>query len=89
MTKFDYAKEAINLGVERYLTKPIPRAKIIAAVEEAIGKVDAKLKSEKQSLKDSGKTGDGYSGCGEQLCRKSAFSAGNAGGRLLPAASGH
>lgn len=30
--KFDYAKEAIDLGVERYLTKPISKAKIIAAV---------------------------------------------------------
>ena len=48
-----------------------------------------KAKSEKQSLKDSGKTGDSHSGCGEQFCRKSAFSAGNAGGRLLSAASGH
>lgn len=81
--KFDYAKEAIDLGVERYLTKPISRAKIIAAVEEAIGKVDAKRN------KDSGKTGDSHSGCGEQFRRKSAFSAGNAGGRLLSAASGH
>ena len=40
--KFDYAKEAIDLGVERYLTKPISKAKIIAAVEEATAKVDAK-----------------------------------------------
>ena len=29
--KFDYAKEAIDLGVERYLTKPISKAKIISA----------------------------------------------------------
>lgn len=27
--KFDYAKEAIDLGVERYLTKPISKAKIL------------------------------------------------------------
>ena len=27
--KFDYAKEAINLGVEQYLTKPISKSKII------------------------------------------------------------
>ena len=40
--KFDYAKEAIDLGVERYLTKPISKAKIIAAVEEATAKVDTK-----------------------------------------------
>lgn len=49
--KFDYAKEAIDLGVERYLTKPIPRAKIIAAVEEAIGKVDAKRNQRSNLLK--------------------------------------
>ena len=40
--KFDYAKEAIDLGVERYLTKPISKAKIIVAVEEATAKVDTK-----------------------------------------------
>ena len=49
--KFDYAKEAIDLGVERYLTKPISRAKIIAAVEEAIGKVDAKRNQRSNLLK--------------------------------------
>mgnify|MGYP000635842619 CR=1 FL=1 len=27
--KFDYAKEAIDLGVEKYLTKPISKSKII------------------------------------------------------------
>ena len=51
--KFDYAKEAIDLGVERYLTKPISKAKIIAAVEEP------------------------------------SFPTGDAGGRLLPTASGY
>ena len=49
--KFDYAKEAIDLGVERYLTKPISRAKIIAAVEEAIGKVDSKRNQRSNLLK--------------------------------------
>ena len=40
MTNFDYAKEAINLGVEQYLTKPISKSKIISVVEEATAKVD-------------------------------------------------
>jgi len=38
--KFDYAKEAIDLGVEKYLTKPISRKTILSTVEEAIKKVD-------------------------------------------------
>jgi len=38
--KFDYAKEAIDLGVEKYLTKPITRKTILSVVEEAMQKVD-------------------------------------------------
>lgn len=38
--KFDYAKDAISLGVERYLMKPVSKKTVIAVVEEAIGKVD-------------------------------------------------
>ncbi|MCC8049080.1 MAG: response regulator [Clostridiales bacterium] len=38
--KFDYAKEAIDLGVEKYLTKPISRKTVLATVEEAMQKVD-------------------------------------------------
>ena len=49
--KFDYAKEAIDLGVERYLTKPISKAKIISAVEEAIEKVDKKRNQRSNLLK--------------------------------------
>ena len=49
--KFDYAKEAIDLGVERYLTKPISKAKIISAVEEAIEKVDIKRNQRSNLLK--------------------------------------
>lgn len=49
--KFDYAKEAIDLGVEQYITKPISRAKIISTVEEAVKKVDAKRKQRSNLLK--------------------------------------
>lgn len=49
--KFDYAKEAIDLGVERYITKPVSRTKIITAVEEAIKKVDAKRSQRSNLLK--------------------------------------
>ncbi len=38
--KFDYAKEAISLGVEGYLMKPISRQMVIDTVREASGKVD-------------------------------------------------
>lgn len=51
--KFDYAKEAIDLGVERYLTKPISKAKIISAVEEAIEKVDKKRNQRSHMKKES------------------------------------
>ena len=47
--KFDYAKEAIDLGVERYLTKPVTKSKIITVVEEAIEKVD-KVRDQRSNL---------------------------------------
>ena len=47
--KFDYAKEAINLGVEQYLTKPISKSKIISVVEEATAKVD-KVRDQRSNL---------------------------------------
>ena len=47
--KFDYAKEAIDLGVEKYLTKPISKAKVISVVEEAIAKVD-KARNQRSDL---------------------------------------
>lgn len=38
--KFDYAKEALNLGVEKYLTKPVTKSTVISVVQEAMEKVD-------------------------------------------------
>lgn len=38
--KFDYAKEAIKLGVMEYITKPMEKSKIIAALQKAMGKID-------------------------------------------------
>ena len=49
--KFDYAKEAIDLGVERYLTKPISKATIISTVQDAIEKVDSKRNQRSNMLK--------------------------------------
>ncbi len=49
--KFDYAKEAIELGVERYLTKPISKKTVIGVVEEALKKVDAKRRERSDLLR--------------------------------------
>ncbi len=49
--KFDYAKEAIALGVERYLMKPINKNTIISVVEEAAAKVDEKRRERSDQLK--------------------------------------
>lgn len=38
--KFDYAMEAIQIGVERYLTKPFTKDKVIEVTREAMDKVD-------------------------------------------------
>lgn len=38
--KFDYAKEAIKLGVLEYITKPMERTKIVSVLKNAMGMVD-------------------------------------------------
>ncbi len=38
--KFDYAKEAIKLGVLEYITKPMEKTRIIAALRKAMGQID-------------------------------------------------
>ncbi|MDD2959003.1 MAG: response regulator [Lachnospiraceae bacterium] len=49
--KFDYAKEAISLGVERYLMKPITKKVIISVVEDAAEKVDENRRRRSDQLK--------------------------------------
>lgn len=49
--KFDYAKEAIALGVERYLMKPITKNTVISVVKEAAAKVDEKRRVRSDQLK--------------------------------------
>ena len=44
--EFDYAKEAISLGVSKYLMKPVSRQTIIDTVTEAIAEVD-RLRSQR------------------------------------------
>ena len=48
--KFDYAQEAINLGAEKYLTKPVTRNTLISVVREAMEKVDENRKSRSRQL---------------------------------------
>lgn len=49
--KFDYAKEAIDLGVEKYLTKPISKKTVISVVEESMAKVDDKRRQRSNLLR--------------------------------------
>lgn len=86
--KFDYAKEAIDLGVERYLTKPISKAKIISAVEEAIEKVDKK-RNQRSNLLKIQENRKRSSLLWKQLVGSLFVPAGGTDSRLLPAASGY
>ena len=49
--KFDYAAEAIALGVERYLTKPVNRRTVLDVMEEAMEKVDQMRRKRSDQLK--------------------------------------
>lgn len=48
--KFDYAKEAINLGVLEYMNKPIDRVKIIEVVHRAMRQIDREREKRSQEL---------------------------------------
>jgi len=48
--KFDYAKEAINLGVLDYLNKPADKEKIISVVKRAMEMIDSERKKRSQDL---------------------------------------
>lgn len=48
---FDYAREAIDLGVERYLTKPVDRDDFIGAVSEAMAKIDRERERRSSNLR--------------------------------------
>ena len=49
--KFDYAKDAIALGVEKYLMKPIARRTVVETIREAMDKVDQIREKRSESLK--------------------------------------
>ncbi len=48
---FDYAKEAINLGVLDYLTKPVKRALVVSSLERAMKEIDEERKKRSDDLK--------------------------------------
>lgn len=48
--KFDYAKEAINLGVLEYLNKPMQREKIIEVVKRAMNLIEKEREKRTQEL---------------------------------------
>lgn len=49
--KFNYAKEAINLGVMEYLTKPVNKKKILEVCMKAMNQVDEARKKRSDDLK--------------------------------------
>ena len=49
--KFDYAKEAIDLGVERYVMKPVTRKTVVEVIDEASAKVEQMRRSRQDQLK--------------------------------------
>ncbi len=49
--KFDYAKEAINLGVLDYLTKPVKRTLVVSVLERAMREIDAERRKRSENLK--------------------------------------
>ena len=48
--KFDYAKEAIKLGVMEYITKPMEKTKIITAIRQAMGLIDKEREKRSNDL---------------------------------------
>ncbi len=48
--KFDYAKEAINLGVMEYLNKPFNQKDVVAVLQAAMDKVDDRLRRRREDL---------------------------------------
>ena len=48
--KFDYAKEAINLGVLDYLNKPVNQKKIVDVLQKAMKLIDARREKRSQEL---------------------------------------
>ncbi len=48
--KFDYAKEAIALGVMEYITKPMEKTKVIAVLKRAMAQIDGEREKRSNEL---------------------------------------
>ena len=48
--KFDYAREAINLGVKEYLNKPVQKNEIVRVLKEAMAQIDAEREKRSKEL---------------------------------------
>lgn len=48
--KFDYAKEAINLGVLEYLNKPIVQSTVVDVINQAVRELDVRRQKRKEDL---------------------------------------
>ena len=48
--KFDYAKEAINLGVLEYLNKPVEQGRIVEVLTRAMAQIDKERAKRRQDL---------------------------------------
>ena len=48
--KFDYAQEAINLGVLEYLHKPVNQKKIVEVIRKAMSMVDSRREKRSRDL---------------------------------------
>ena len=48
--KFDYAKEAINLGVLEYINKPFDKMRIVEVLQKAMAAVDSERKTRREEL---------------------------------------
>lgn len=50
--KFDYAMEAIKLGVLEYITKPMEKEKLVSVLKKAMGMVDRERENRSNDLKN-------------------------------------
>ncbi len=48
--KFDYAKEAIKLGVMEYITKPMEKMKVVSVLKEAMEQIDSEREKRSNEL---------------------------------------
>ena len=65
--KFSYAKEAINLGVLEYLTKPVNKRVVIDVCMKAMKKVDEDRQKRSDDLENQGKAGNRNSYSGKRV----------------------